>query len=59
MKTSDVYLKFLDRDQKIILISVDSVVNNGHPIDHESGDDLALLDNNLYDKNGIAVSSKN
>ena len=55
MKTSDIYLKFLDRDQNVILISVDSVISNGHPIDHETGDDRVLLNNNLYDKNGIAI----
>ena len=55
MNTTSVCLKFVDRDGNVSYISINSVLTNGHPIDSDTGDDLALADNYLYRRNGTKI----
>ena len=57
MKISDVYLKFLDETNDTTkLVSVSDILHSGHPIDEESGDDLKLVSDSVYDNNGIDLA---
>ena len=53
--TSNTYLKFIDSEGATSIVSIDSIVYSGHPIDKETGDDLDLYDSNMVDINGNPV----
>ena len=53
-----VYLKFLEENDKKILVSVADILNSGNPIHPETGEDLELVDGNLYKNNGDIIVSK-
>ena len=55
MNTTSVCLKFVDRNGTISYISIDSMLNNGYPIDSDAGDDLTLVDKNLYLRDGTKI----
>ncbi len=52
MNTSNTYLQFLTSEQHIIRVSIASILDSGYPIDGETGEDLALVSDELVDCNG-------
>lgn len=53
--TSSTYLIFLTSEGERKLVSIDSIIYDGHPIDAETGDDLDLYSNELVDCNGEPI----
>lgn len=52
--TTNTFLKFRDESGEIELVSIDSILVGGTPIDPETGEDLELV-SDLCDKNGDPV----
>ena len=52
VNASNTYLQFLTSEQHIIRVSIASILDSGYPIDGETGDDLALVSDELVDCNG-------
>ena len=55
MKINEVFLKFVEENGTEKQIAIDDIVSSGHPIDSESGNDLELVDDNLYRGNGTVI----
>lgn len=53
--TSSTYLVFLTSEGERKLVSIESVIYDGHPIDAETGDDLDLYSSELVDYNGEPI----
>lgn len=53
--TSSTYLVFLTSEGERKLVSIESVIYDGHPIDAETGDDLDLYSSELVDCDGRKV----
>lgn len=47
MNTTNTYLKFKDAAGNYKLVSIDSILNGGYPIDAENGEDLELVSDEL------------
>lgn len=52
--TTNTFLKFRKSNGETKLVSIDSVLIDGYPIDAETGDDLELV-SDLCDENGDPV----
>lgn len=52
--TTNTYLKF-DENGVQRLVSIDSILNDGYPIDPENGDELDLVEDKLCDVWGDPV----
>jgi len=50
--TSSTYLVFLTTEGAKYPVSIQDIINSGHPIDPETGDDLELFHNNLVNERG-------
>jgi hypothetical protein len=55
MKTNTTFLKFREEDGTEKLVAIDDILCSGHPIDPESGEDLELIDNNVYRGDGTVI----
>lgn len=53
--TSSTYLVFITSEGAKKLISIESVLHSGYPIDAETGDDLDLFSSDLVDCNGDPI----
>jgi len=53
--TSSTYLVFLTNEGVKQLVSIESLLYSGHPIDPETGDDLELLSSDLVDSDGDPI----
>lgn len=54
--TTDTYLKFIDNDGETHLVSIESILEGGYPIDSENGDDMELVSNILLDYEGNPIA---
>jgi hypothetical protein len=52
MKASNTFLRFVDKEGNKTLVSISDILDAGCPIDPETGDDLDLDCDCLFDKNG-------
>lgn len=52
---STTYLVFLTSNGEKQIVSIESLIYSGHPIDSETGDDLELFSNDLVDCNGNCI----
>lgn len=52
--TTNTFLKFKDQNGQTKLVSIDSILISGYPIDAETGEDLELV-SDLCDENGDPV----
>lgn len=57
MKYQKIHLKFA-RDSENILVSIADLLDSGIPIDEETGEDLNLVDDDVYDYNGEKIVDK-
>ena len=53
--TSSTYLVFINAEGGKEIISIESILHNGWPIDSESGDDWDLESDNLVDCDGEPI----
>ena len=53
--TSSTYLVFITSDGEKKLVSIESLLYSGNPIDAETGDDLELFSSELVDCNGDPI----
>jgi hypothetical protein len=53
--TSSTYLIFLTSEGEKKLVSIESIIYDGHPIDVETGDDLELFSSKLVDCNSDPI----
>lgn len=52
MQINTTFVKFRETDGTEILVAIDDLIFSGHPVDAENGEDLELVDNNLYRGDG-------
>jgi hypothetical protein len=53
--TSSTYLVFITSEGAKQLVSIESLLDSGHPIDSETGDDLELFSSDLVDCDGDPI----
>jgi len=55
--TTNTFVEFYDDSEKggTKLVSIDSIMCDGYPIDPETGNDLEPCGSNLYDKDGNKI----
>ena len=58
MDIHSAFLKFKKKDGTTFLVSVCDLLDTGNPIDEDDGDDLKLVDENLYRFNGEQLKLK-
>lgn len=55
--TSNTFLKFYDdKNGGTKLVSIDSILVSGYPIDEETGDDLEICGELLFDEKGEMIN---
>jgi hypothetical protein len=53
--TTNTFVNFYDENGGTKLVSIDSIMVDGYPIDAETGEDLEPCGSELYDENGDPV----
>lgn len=53
--TSSTYLTFVTSEGALVRVSIQDMLDSGHPIDPETGEDLELFHNSLVRENGDLI----
>jgi hypothetical protein len=53
--TTTAFLRFRDDNGDEEIVSIDSILNSGYPIDSESGEDMELISTTIVDRKGQPI----